>query len=156
MNIGEIISLKRVQIQQDINSKKRALEEISRLLAAGAPELSGDDILASLSSREKLGSTGLGGGVAIPHGRMRGLENSVGAFLRLGDAGVDYEASDGNRVNLLFGLLVPQDCNEEHLKVLALLAEMFLDESFCAKARDASDPKLLHELLVNYTPATAA
>jgi PTS system nitrogen regulatory IIA component len=155
MNIGEIISPDRVQVQRDIHSKKRALEEISRLLAAGAPALSAEDILASLTAREKLGSTGLGGGVAIPHGRMRGIENSVGAFLRVGD-GVDYEASDGQKVDLVFGLLVPQNCNEEHLKILAHLAEMFLDEDFCAKARAGNDPKLLHSLLIGYSPAAAA
>lgn len=154
MNIGDIISPDRVLVHNDINSKKRTLELISRSLAAGAPELSADDILSSLTAREKLGSTGLGGGVAIPHGRMRGIENSVGAFLRI-DAGVDYEASDGQKVDLVFGLLVPQNCNEEHLKILAHLAEMFLDEGFCAKARGTTDPKQLHELLVGYSPTTA-
>ncbi len=154
MNIGEIINPDRVMVQDDINSKKRALEVISHSLAAGTPELSADDILSSLTAREKLGSTGLGGGVAIPHGRMRGIENSVGAFLRIGP-GVDYEASDGQKVDLIFGLLVPQNCNEEHLKILAHLAEMFLDEGFCAKARATSDPKQLLELLVGYSPASA-
>jgi nitrogen PTS system EIIA component len=154
MNIGDIISPDRVLVHNDINSKKRALELISKTLAEGAPELSADDILSSLTAREKLGSTGLGGGVAIPHGRMRGIENSVGAFLRLG-VGVDYEASDGQKVDLVFGLLVPQNCNEEHLKILAHLAEMFLDEGFCAKARATTDPTQLHELLVGYSPATA-
>ena len=155
MKIGEIIRPDRVQFQPDIHSKKRALEEISRLLAAGAPALDADNILGSLTSREKLGSTGLGGGVAIPHGRVRGIDNSVGSFLRI-DAGVDYEASDGRKVDLVFGLLVPQNCNEEHLKILAQLAEMFLDETFCARARVTSDPLLLHDLLVNYAPTAAA
>lgn len=155
MNIGDIINPGRVSVAGDIQSKKRVLEEISRLLATGAPGLAADDILASLSSREKLGSTGLGGGVAIPHGRVRGIENSVGAFLRVG-SGVEYEASDGQKVDLVFGLLVPQNCNEEHLKILAQLAEMFLDENFCARARTAADPGLLHTLLVSYAPAAAA
>jgi PTS system nitrogen regulatory IIA component len=154
MKIGEIITPEQVQSQSNIHSKKRALEEISRLLAAGAPTLSADDILGSLTAREKLGSTGLGGGVAIPHGRMRGIENSVGAFLRIGE-GVDYEASDGQKIDLVFGLLVPQNCNEEHLKILAHLAEMFLDENFCARARATTDSKALHELLVGYTPTAA-
>jgi nitrogen PTS system EIIA component len=156
MNIADIISPERVQFQAGINSKKRALEEISRLLASGAPALAGEDILGSLSSREKLGSTGLGGGVAIPHGRVRGIDNSVGAFLRIGGEGVDYEAADNHRVDLVFGLLVPQNCNEEHLKILAQLAEMFLDEGFCAKARATTDSSQLHALLVSYAPAAAA
>jgi PTS system nitrogen regulatory IIA component len=156
MNIGDIINPERVRFQPELHSKKRALEEISRLLADGTPALSSDDILVSLTSREKLGSTGLGGGVAIPHGRVRGIENSVGAFLRIGGGGVDYEASDNHKVDLVFGLLVPQNCNEEHLKILARLAEMFLDEGFCSKARNTSDPRTLHDLLVNYAPAAAA
>lgn len=154
MNIGDIITPDRVELLGDVNSKKRALEEISRLLAAGTSALEADVILASLVSREKLGSTGLGGGVAIPHGRMRGIEDSVGAFIRVNE-GLDYEASDGEKVDMIFGLLVPQDCNEEHLKVLAHLAEMFLDEGFCAKARATTDPKVLHELLISYAPASA-
>ncbi len=156
MNIADIISPERVQFQTSIHSKKRALEEISRLLASGATVLAAEDILSSLSSREKLGSTGLGGGVAIPHGRVRGIDNSVGAFLRIGGDGVDYEAADNRKVDLVFGLLVPQNCNEEHLKILAQLAEMFLDEGFCAKARSIADPRQLHALLVSYAPAAAA
>lgn len=155
MNIGEIINPDRVQFQRDIHSKKRALEEISRLLASGATALDSNEVLVSLSSREKLGSTGLGGGVAIPHGRVRGIENCVGAFLRIGN-GVDYEASDDQDVDLVFGLLVPQNCNEEHLKILAHLAEMFLDESFCGKARATTDARALHDLLVGYVPTAAA
>lgn len=156
MNIGDIIIPDRVVFRQQVNSKKRALEEISRLLASGTGALSSDEILSSLTSREKLGSTGLGGGVAIPHGRLHGIENSVGAFLRIGGSGVDYDASDNNKVDLVFGLLVPQDCNEEHLKILSGLAEMFLDEAFCAKVRTTDDPAELHSLLINYAPATAA
>ncbi len=68
---------------------------------------------------------------------------------------MDYEASDGQKIDLVFGLLVPQNCNEEHLKILAHLAEMFLDENFCTKARATTDPKALHELLVGYAPAAA-
>lgn len=154
MNIADIITPERVNFIPEINSKKRAIEEISRLLAQGAPSLKQDDIFESLTSREKLGSTGLGSGVAIPHGRMRGIENGVGAFLRIG-GGVSYDASDGENVDLIFGLLVPQNCNEEHLKILAQLAEMFLDEEFCSKTRAASDPAELHALLAAYRPTAA-
>ena len=154
MNIADIITPERVRFTTEINSKKRAIEEISQLLAAGAPNLKQEDISESLTSREKLGSTGLGGGVAIPHGRMRGIDNGVGAFLRIGN-GVSYDASDGANVDLVFGLLVPQNCNEEHLKILAQLAEMFLDEEFCSKLRAARDSQALYALLSAYRPATA-
>jgi PTS system nitrogen regulatory IIA component len=155
MNIANILAPTRVQFQREIGSKKRVLEEISRLLAGGTPSLSESEILGSLTGREKLGSTGLGQGVAIPHGRMRGLTSSVGAFIRLQD-GVDYEAGDGQKVDLVFGLLVPQDCTEEHLKILAALAEMFLDEQFCAAIRSTQDPQALHKLLLQYVPVAAA
>lgn len=154
MNIADIITPARVLFRPEIPSKKRALQEISRLLASGTPTVEEDAIFESLTGREKLGTTGLGSGVAIPHGRMRGIDNSVGAFMRIGK-GVDYEASDGQKVDLVFGLLVPQSCNEEHLKLLAQLAEMFLDEDFCARTRAATDPKSLHDLLSHYTPAAA-
>ena len=155
MNLASIITIDRVQQRQDLHSKKRVLEEISHLLASGAGALPESEILASLVGREKLGSTGLGQGVAIPHGRMRGIESSIGAFIRL-DAAVDYESNDGQKVDLVFGLLVPQNCNEEHLKILAGLAEMFLDEGLCERVRSSKDPQTLHKLLTQYTSAAAA
>ena len=155
MNLASIITIDRVQLRQDLHSKKRVLEEISHLLASGTGALPESEILASLVGREKLGSTGLGQGVAIPHGRMRGIESSVGAFIRL-DSAVDYESNDGQKVDLVFGLLVPQDCNEEHLKILAGLAEMFLDEAFVTRVRSSKDPQTLHKLLTQYAPAAAA
>jgi PTS system nitrogen regulatory IIA component len=155
MNIAHIIAADRVGLLRGINSKKRALEEISRLLASGTTSLPESEILASLVNREKLGSTGLGEGVAIPHGRVRGIDKSIGAFIRV-EGGVDYEAVDGRPVDLIFGLLVPQDCTEEHLGTLAGLAEMFLDENFCSAMRSTQDPQALLNMLVQYTPAAAA
>src|SRR5262249_3878082 len=93
MNLASIITVDRMQQRQDLHRKKRVLEEISHLLASGTGSLAESEILASLVGREKLGSTGLGQGVAIPHGRMRGIESSIGAFIRL-DSAVDYEAND--------------------------------------------------------------
>src|SRR3546814_13482734 len=93
-------------------SKKKALEELSQLLAR-AGDLDAGDILGSLSAREKLGSTGLGHGVAIPHGRMAGVDDSIGAFIRLRHP-LDYDAHDGHPVDLIFGLLVPQGAPEAH------------------------------------------
>lgn len=155
MNIANIITAERVQFHGDIHSKKRTLEEISGLLATGTSSLSESEILNSLVGREKLGSTGLGQGVAIPHGRVRGIKDSIGAFVRI-EGGVDYEASDGQKVDLVFGLLVPQDCTEEHLKILAGLAEMFLDEKFCAGVRATQDPHSLYKMLLQYAPAAVA
>ena len=149
MKLSEILSADRVSHGASVTSKKKALEELSALLSKGTGTLSSAEVFTSLTGREKLGSTGLGHGVAIPHGRVAGVETSVGAFMRLKQA-VDYDAHDGNPVDLVFGLLVPQSATEAHLKHLAAIAEMFSDEDFCAKLRSASDDKTLYSLLSGY------
>ncbi len=148
MKLSAILSPERVTSGVAVTSKKKALEELSKLLAQGAGKLSAQDIFNSLTSREKLGSTGLGHGVAIPHGRMPGVSGSVGAFLRLKHP-VDYDAHDGQAVDLVFGLVVPAAATEEHLKHLAAIAEKFSDETFCKKMRSAKDDRALHDLLVS-------
>jgi PTS system nitrogen regulatory IIA component len=148
MKLNAILSADRVISGVSVTSKKKALEELSRLLAKGTDTLSATDIFNGLTAREKLGSTGLGHGVAIPHGRMAGVSNSVGAFIRLRHA-VDYDAHDGQAVDLAFGLVVPVAATEEHLKHLAAIAEKFSDEEFCKKMRAAKDDRTLHELLVS-------
>jgi PTS system nitrogen regulatory IIA component len=148
MKLTAILSAERVTSGIAVTSKKKALEELSKLLALGAAKLSAQDIFNSLTAREKLGSTGLGHGVAIPHGRMPGVAGSVGAFLRLKHP-VDYDAHDGQPVDLVFGLVVPAAATEEHLKHLAAIAEKFSDENFCKKMRSSKDDRALHDLLVS-------
>lgn len=152
MKIAELLSAERVQLRTDLRSKKRVLEDLSKLLSLGAPGLDDSEIFASLIGREKLGSTGLGGGVAIPHGRMPKLQQAVGAFMRL-NPGVDYEANDGVAADLVFALLVPEQATEAHLLILRRLAEMFTDDAFCAELRTAADGAKLYALLNNYVPA---
>lgn len=152
MNIAELLSADRVELRHDIHSKKRALEDLSKLMASAG--LDENEVFTSLVNREKLGSTGLGQGVAIPHGRVRGLDRTIGAFIRLSQ-GVDYEANDGQPADMIFGLAVPVDCTEEHLDTLRCLAEMFTDDDFTAKLREAGSSADLHELLSNYTPSIA-
>lgn len=152
MKLTEILSAERVVSGTTVTSKKKALEELSNLLATGAANLSSQEVFNSLTGREKLGSTGLGHGVAIPHGRVSSVERSVGAFVRLKHP-VDYDSHDGNPVDLIFGLLVPQNATEAHLKHLAAVAEMFSDDAFCAKLRAAGDNAALYALLSGFTPA---
>ena len=147
MKLNAILAADRVASGVTVTSKKKALEELSRLLAKGTGALSATDIFNGLTAREKLGSTGLGHGVAIPHGRMPGVTGSIGAFVRLKHA-VDYDAHDGQAVDLLFGLVVPVAATEEHLKHLAAIAEKFSDEAFCKKMRAADSDAALHDLLV--------
>jgi nitrogen PTS system EIIA component len=152
MKLTEILSAERVVSGTAVTSKKKALEELSNLLAMGAANLGGHEVFNSLTGREKLGSTGLGHGVAIPHGRVAGVDRSVGAFMRLKHP-VDYDSHDGNPVDLIFGLLVPQTATEAHLKHLAAVAEMFSDDAFCAKLRAGQDSASLFALLSGYSPA---
>lgn len=151
MKLTEILSADRVVSGTAVSSKKKVLEELSNLLATGAATLTSQEVFNSLTGREKLGSTGLGHGVAIPHGRVSGIDRSVGAFLRLKHP-VDYDSHDGNPVDLVFGLLVPQSATEVHLKHLAAVAEMFSDEPFCAKLRGSNESAGLFSLLSGYTP----
>ena len=152
MKIAEILSADRVSVGHTFTSKKKALEELAQLLTRGVEGLTMTDVLTSLTAREKLGSTGLGHGVAIPHGRMAGVGSSIGAFMRLKHP-LDYEAHDGHPVDLIFGLLVPQGATEAHLKHLAAIAEMFSDENFCKKAREAADDKALFQTISGYQPS---
>ena len=146
MNLSDILSVDRVAVGVVAASKKRALEEISQLLAKGASGSTAGEILSGLAGREKLGSTGLGHAVAIPHGRLPGIENSVGAFAKLRNP-VDYESHDGQAVDLIFGLLVPQNADGSHLKHLAAIAEKLSDDTFCEKLRAADDATAVHALL---------
>ena len=132
MNVVSIIEPERIDSQVDANSKKRALEHISRLISADDPSMDPTDIFDSLIAREKLGSTGIGQGVAIPHGRIKSCNKPIGALIRLTNA-VDFDAIDNKPVKLLFALLVPEQSTDEHLQILAALAEMFNDDNFREK-----------------------
>lgn len=145
MKLAEVLDASRVRIDQSLSSKKRALEEISKLLS-GRDGLAEADIFNALMAREKLGSTGLGHGVAIPHGRMSETRSTTAALIRL-THGVDYDAHDGQAVDLVFGLIVPQNATEDHLKLLAAVAEKFSEEDFCKQLRAAESPEAAVELL---------
>jgi nitrogen PTS system EIIA component len=148
MKLTEILDAGRVVAGVAVTSKKRALEEMSKLLAKGSGTVTDAEIFSALNAREKLGSTGLGHGVAIPHGRMTGVEGSIGALIRLKHP-VDYDAHDGQTVDLLFGLIVPQQATETHLKHLAAIAELFSDEAFCKQARACADDAALYALIAS-------
>ncbi|RMG57531.1 MAG: PTS sugar transporter subunit IIA [Gammaproteobacteria bacterium] len=126
MNISALLAPERVACHREVRSKKKALETLSDMLATADADLDRDEVFDSLLARERLGSTGMGHGVAIPHGRMQGLDHAVGAALVL-DAPVDYEAPDGKPVDVLFALLVPEESTQEHLQILASLARVFSD-----------------------------
>ena len=136
-------------------SKKRALERVSEMIAAHISSLSQGEIFDSLLGRERLGSTGMGHGVAIPHGRIKGIDKAIGAFIRL-EQPVDFDAIDRQPVDLLFFLLVPEHYTDEHLQILSTLAEMFSDEPFCATLREAADDTSLYRLIIDWRSANPA
>lgn len=128
----------RVDCYCKATSKKRALERVGELLATAAPSLSSGEVFEQLLERERLGSTGLGHGVALPHARIKGIDQACGVLVCL-ESGVDYDAIDGQPVDLLFGLLVPHDATQEHLQLLAKLASIFSKEEFRDQLREAED-----------------
>ena len=149
MNITDLLIPERVTCCDDVGSKKRLLEYISELLAGSSPELVQSDIFNTLINREKLGSTGLGKGVAIPHGRMASLEKPVCAFVKLANP-VDFDATDGQPVDLIFTLLVPEDSTEEHLQVLSTIAEIFSNAGISMALRQCDTDSCLLEQLCQW------
>jgi len=137
MQISTLLNPARVACHQDSSSKKRSLELLSQLLSTALPAFSEGELFDSLIGRERLGSTGLGHGVALPHGRIKGLEAPIAAFVTLKN-GVDYDAIDQQPVDLMFALLVPEESTDEHLQILARLAAMFSDADLCAALRNSN------------------
>ncbi|MCU0809166.1 MAG: PTS sugar transporter subunit IIA [Candidatus Contendobacter sp.] len=152
MDITDLITRERIVCDSEVASKKRVIEVLSELLATGQPDLTARPIFDSLIGRERLGSTGLGYGVALPHGRFSQSQHAIGAFVKLGK-GVDFDAIDRQPVDLVFGLLVPDHYTDEHLKILAYLAEMFSDRAFCQQLRETDSDQLLFERLRDWKPA---
>ncbi|CAM5491151.1 PTS IIA-like nitrogen regulatory protein PtsN [Stutzerimonas degradans] len=129
-------------------SKKRVLEQIAKVIAQDLPDLDAQAIFESLIAREKLGSTGFGNGIAIPHCRMAGCNSPLSAVLRL-EAPVDFDAIDGAPVDLLFVLLVPQAATDEHLELLRQIASMLDREDVRQRLREAPSNDDLYQVVVD-------
>lgn len=149
MQLSELLGNNSIACNVDAQSKKRALQELSELIAAKQQGLSSSDVFDSLLNRERLGGTGIGHGAAIPHGRMKNCQNITGAFIQLQN-GVDFDAIDDQPVDLLFALIVPEESTDEHLKTLAMLATMFNDENFRSQLRNAGSCEKIHQLLMEW------
>ena len=148
MNISELLELRCVKYEPQASSKKQALDVLGMTLAGSAEDLKPGAVLDGLVSRERLGSTALGDSVAMPHARIEGIERSHGAFLRLGN-GVDFEASDGKAVDLLFGLLMPLDCSDNEIDDLRQLIEHLRDPILQEQLRQTDRPEDLYALLTD-------
>ncbi|MDD5387908.1 MAG: PTS IIA-like nitrogen regulatory protein PtsN [Gallionellaceae bacterium] len=148
--ITPLLTLANVQAECETTGKKRLFEQAAQLVQTSQNVPAGE-IFESLFSREKLGSTALGYGIAIPHGRIKHLNETACAFLRL-KTPIDFDAPDGEPVDLVFILLAPATATEVHLQILGELAAMFSDETFRAKLRAAPDAATLHRLITEWTP----
>jgi len=150
MQFSNIISLNRIECNVAASSKKRTLEHISHLISNEATDIDPNEIFDSLIAREKLGSTGLGKGIALPHGRLKSADKTIAAFVQL-EKGIDFDSPDGEPVDLLCALLVPPECSDEHLQVLALLSEMFSNAELREQLRATHDPAIIHSILTQFS-----
>ena len=148
-SLESILSDERILCRAACSSKKRALELLAELIAgdsrertAGVQDQSVSELFELLIARERLGSTGIGNGIAIPHCRCAGLDRAVGAVITL-ENGIDFDAVDGAPVDIIFAMVVPQDGGSEHLQRLAVLAEALQTPGFVASLRSAETPAQL-------------
>lgn len=156
-NVSDLLTQARAKCGAEVSSKKRALEQLSELLMAGqgSTDESVQAVFEGLCVRERLGSTGLGRGVALPHSRAADIEQPRAAIMRLA-APIDFDAPDRGPVDLLFGLLVPEHGNDEHLRILSRLAEMFRDEALCGQLRQCSSDQELYATISQWQDARDA
>ncbi|HLZ68041.1 MAG TPA: PTS IIA-like nitrogen regulatory protein PtsN [Aliidongia sp.] len=154
MNIADLITPQSVIANFRVSSKKQALQELAKKAASlvGQPEKLVFDVL---SERERLGTTGVGLGIAIPHGKLAGIDRMTGLFARL-DRPVDFEAIDNQPVDLIFLMLAPEDAGADHLKALARVSRLLRDRAVCAKLRGTDNPDALYALLTEDRASDAA
>ena len=146
MPLAELLSADRIAVLVEADGRDQVLDAAARLLADGAPGTT-SAIGQSLRQRERLGSTAIGHGVAIPHGRTEAFEHARAAFLKLAP-GVDFDAADGQPVDLVFAMAVPVHFTQQHLQLLSELAERFGDPGFRTVLRAAPDAGALRAVLL--------
>ena len=151
--VAKLLPPANVAVDISVSSKKRLFEHLG-LLFENNHGIASSVVFDSLFARERLGSTGLGHGVAIPHGRIKGLKAVLGAFLRIA-APVPFDSPDGKPVNLVFALLVPEQATERHLQILSELAQMFSDRALRESMSAAPDAASLHRLITIWQPDAA-
>lgn len=146
MKLAQLISQDSVVCNANVSSKKRALEFLAELLAKESSNTDAFDIFQHLTEREKLGSTSLGHGVAIPHARTSGSDRAIGAFIKI-EHGIDFDSPDNKPTDLLFALMVPEHYTDEHLEILSGLASCFSDEALCHNLRSSDTSEVLYDRL---------
>jgi PTS system nitrogen regulatory IIA component len=149
MNISDLLAPDAILSALKVQSKKQLLQELAAKahLVARLPERR---IFETLVERERLGTTGVGAGIAIPHGRMSEAKGISGIFARL-ESSIDYEAVDGQPVDLVFMLLAPEEAGADHLKALALVSRLLRNQAICDKLRAASSAEAIYAILTAQT-----
>ncbi len=146
--ISKILPLENVLLDSESASKKRVFERVG-ILFENSQHIARSQVFDSLFAREKLGSTGLGQGVAIPHGRVKGLRDAIAAFVKMQNP-IPFDAPDGLPVNFIFVLLVPERATDMHLQLLGELAQMFSEQSFRDQLQAADDPAVIHKMFTEW------
>ncbi len=147
-HFSQILPLKNVALDIDVSSKKRAFEQAG-LIFENNFGIARSTVSDNLFARERLGSTGLGHGVAVPHGRIKGLKSPLAAFIRLSQP-IPFESPDSNPVKLLVFLLIPDHVTQQHLEILSEIAEMFSDEAFRNALLNDQDARSIHARIVGW------
>ncbi|GAC1335197.1 MAG: PTS IIA-like nitrogen regulatory protein PtsN [Beijerinckiaceae bacterium] len=154
MPLSDLISPQAILPTLRVNTKKQALQELSEK-AGALSGLTAREIFDALLQRERLGSTGVGNGIAIPHGKLAKVKRIFGIFARL-ERPIDFDALDGAPVDLIFLLVAPEAAGADHLKALAQVARMFRDSAFVAKIRATRDASALYSVLLQTATPNAA
>lgn len=145
MDLSSILRPSAVKVVANVTSKKRLFQDLGEMFAANYG-MDAAETFAALQERETLGPTGVGHGVALPHARVPGLDEVVGAFVRV-EKPFDFDAIDRQPVDLIFALFAPEGNGVDHLKALALVSRTMRDAGVCAKLRANTDPATLHAVL---------
>jgi PTS system nitrogen regulatory IIA component len=145
MTVSALLSPQTIFLDTEISSKKKLLQLIANIVADRS-KLSESTIYNNLLNRERLGSTGLGQGFAVPHARLSDLDKTMACFFRLKDA-VNFEAPDNQPVDLVFTIIIPEEATEEHLLILSSLARMFSREEVCDAIRNAASKDEIAQII---------
>ncbi|MES1983188.1 MAG: PTS sugar transporter subunit IIA [Pseudomonadota bacterium] len=146
--ISKILPLENVLLDNESTSKKRVFERVG-ILFENTQQIARSQVFDSLFTREKLGSTGLGQGIAIPHGRIKGIRDAIAAFVKT-QTPIPFDAPDGLPVNLIFVLLVPERATDLHLQLLSELAQMFSTREFRERLQNSNDPVEIHRMFTEW------
>lgn len=155
MSLESLLEPSRVLANVDARSRKHALEILSELIAGSSESLLHIDVLQALLERERIGNTGLGNGIAIPHGRLNAIDTSIGAFLKLNEA-VDFNARDGQPVSLIFAVVMPENAEDGDFENVVEVANALSDPQLVDAIIEASGSRAVYDLLSGYLPHAVA